>query len=126
MKPRLRRRRILGHPLQYRLLLMNVIHFATIVAIFAAVLFVPLALQLKNSALSVAQREQVANEFLSLHLRVWPALVAVLVLLVLHSVLISHRIGGPLYRFRHVFRAIAAGDFLTRANIRKNDYLADD
>ena len=35
----------------------------------------------------------------------------------------THRIAGPLYQFRRLFRSIASGDLSVRAAIRKNDYL---
>jgi methyl-accepting chemotaxis protein len=120
---RYRRRRILIENYQYRLLLINMMHFFTILLIFAAALFLPLILQLKSGGLSEIEQGEVASQFLSLHARVWPAMIVVFVLLALHSVIISHRIAGPLYRFRTVFKAVADGDLVVRATLRKTDYL---
>ena len=53
-------------------------------------------------------------------------LAAVFLLLTVHSLFVSHRIAGPLYRFRAVFKALAGGNFSIRANIRKHDYLHTD
>ena len=39
---------------------------------------------------------------------------------------LSHRIAGPLYRFRMVFKALVEGNFSIRASIRKHDYLHTD
>ena len=35
----------------------------------------------------------------------------------------SHRIAGPLYRFRRIFHSVASGDLTVRTSIRKSDYL---
>ena len=47
-------------------------------------------------------------------------------LLAFHSLFVSHRIVGPLYRFRTTFQAVAAGDLSVRAILRKHDYLGSE
>jgi methyl-accepting chemotaxis protein len=116
------RRRLLISGLQYRLLVVNLLYYFAIVLIFAVVLFLPLILQLQ-SATSPEQNEQAAVAFLFLHARLWPALLLVLALLAFHSVIVSHRVAGPLYRFQCVWKAVAEGDLSVRARLRKNDYL---
>jgi methyl-accepting chemotaxis protein len=78
---------------------------------------------LESGAISLAERQEVASEFLSLHTRLWPAVVMLFVLLSIHSVFVSHRIAGPLFRFRKVLGAVAKGDLSVRLTLRKNDYL---
>ncbi|UCF68649.1 MAG: hypothetical protein JSV80_05000 [Acidobacteriota bacterium] len=46
------------------------------------------------------------------------------VLLSLHSLLVSHRIVGPLYRFKKVFRSLGGGHFDMRIRLRSGDYLS--
>ena len=41
----------------------------------------------------------------------------------LFFVLLTHKIVGPLVRFKHVFEAVKQGDYSARVHIRKNDYL---
>jgi methyl-accepting chemotaxis protein len=118
-----RRRRLLIDALQYRLLGITLLHVGVVVTVFVLVLFVPLILQLKSHTRSYAEKQDAAAQFLFLHTHLWPALVLVFVLLVLHSVVVSHRIAGPLYRFRRVLEAVAGGDLSVRATIRKHDYL---
>jgi methyl-accepting chemotaxis protein len=107
---------------QYRLLAVNFLYYCAIVAVVAVVLFLPPMLQLR-SATSFEENAQVAVAFLFLHSRVWPALLLVLGLLAFHSVVVSHRIAGPLYRFQRVWTAMAEGDLSIRAKLRTNDYL---
>jgi len=118
-----KRRRILIESYQYRLLFINLLYFCIILLIFAAALFLPLILKLRTGSASVIEQGELAGQFLALHARVWPAMLVVFVLLALHSTFVSHRIAGPLYRFRKVFGAVARGDLSVRANLRKGDYL---
>lgn len=118
-----KRRRILIESYQYRLLIINLIYFITILLVFAATLFLPLILKLRSGSLSAMEQGEVAGQFLTLHARVWPAMFVVFVLLALHSIFVSHRIAGPLYRFRNIFGAVAGGDLSVRASLRKSDYL---
>lgn len=119
-----RRRRLLVDDLQYRLLAVNLLYVVTVLLILAAALFLPLMLELGSEATSFAEKQEAASQFLSLHTRVWPALLAVFLLLAVHSLVVSHRVAGPLYGFRRVLRAVAEGKLTVRATIRKNDYLA--
>ncbi len=43
--------------------------------------------------------------------------------LMVHSVLVSHRIAGPLYQFRRLFGELREGRRRVRATLRKRDYL---
>ena len=124
MKGEPKRRRVLVEDFQYRLLAFNLLYSLTTLVIFAAVLFVPLVIRLESSTLSLAERHEVATQFLSLDARVWPPILVVFLLLAIHSVLISHRIAGPLFRFRRLLEAVADGDLSVRLSIRGSDYLA--
>jgi len=117
------RRRILVDEFQYRLLAFNLLYFFILLIAMAALLFVPLMIKLGNSTLPLAERQEVAGLILSLHATLWPPLAIVFVLLAVHSVFVSHRVAGALYRFRAVFREAARGDLTVRATLRKRDYL---
>ncbi len=118
-----KRRRILIDPFQYRLLLINILYFSVILLVFLGALFLPLIFQLDSETLTMMEQGELASEFLSLHARVWPAIFVAFVFLAIHSVFVSHRIAGPLFRFRSTFKAVADGDLSVRANLRKRDYL---
>lgn len=118
-----RRKQIFIDDVQYRLLAVNLLYFAVIVVLFAAILFGPLVWQLGSSDLSPAERDQAATQLLSLHARVWLPLLALLVFLAVHSVYVSHRIAGPLYQFRRLLYAVKDGNLTVRAKIRDKDYL---
>lgn len=121
-----KRRRLIVDRFQYRLLAISLIHFGFVLLFFSAALFLPLALQLDNPSLSWVEKEQVANMMLFYDEKLWLPLVGIFLLLTIHSVFVTHRIAGPLYRFRMTFKALAEGNLSTRANLRKHDYLKND
>lgn len=123
MKRPYKRRRILVDGQQYRLLAVTLTHSFIIFGTVAAVLFVPLMIRLKSSTLSLVEKEEAAKQFLTIDARAWPALLLLFVLLMIHSVFVSHKIFGPLYSFRRVLKAVGEGNLFVRATIRKHDYL---
>ena len=50
-------------------------------------------------------------------------MLAVFAVLGVHSILVSHRIAGPLYRFRMTFQDIIEGNLSRFIRIRKGDFL---
>ena len=121
-----RKRYIVDKRLQFRLLIYNGMYFLIITAAIWAGLFLPLALDLSNPALSVSEQGEVAGKILYLHSRLGPVLLIVFVILGIHSVLVSHRIAGPLYRFKATFNQVAQGDLSKVVAIRKGDLLVNE
>lgn len=121
-----RRSRLLVDRLQYRLLFTHWIYFLLLLLVFAGTLFLPLVLRLRDPSTSLLERERVAEQFLSLHAYLWPAVLVLLLLLTFHSIFMSHRIAGPLVRFRHRFRQLGEGDLVSSIKLRQGDYLTDE
>jgi methyl-accepting chemotaxis protein len=121
-----RRQFIVDKKLQYRLLIYNGIYSLVIILAIGTGLVLPLVLELSDPNLSVAQHGDVVNKILYLHSRLSPILLIVLLLLLAHSVVISHRIAGPLYRFRATFNQVAQGDLSRMTRIRKGDFLLNE
>ncbi len=117
------KRRVLVDPMQYRFMAVSAFHSLLIVLVFATALFAPLMIQLGANDAYDEQVVAAAHQFMTLHQRVWPPLFFTLALLMLHSVLVSHRVAGPLLRFRSEFKAIGDGDLARTVRIRKRDYL---
>ena len=116
-------RKVLVDTFQVRLVAVGVFHFVLVVLIFASALFLPLVITLRSSDLSSPEVRQAAHEFLTLHNRLWLPLLGAFALLVLHNIIVSHRIAGPLYRFRKFLKSVGDGDLATRLSIRRGDYL---
>ena len=117
------RKRFLVAPFQYRLVLASFIYIASSILVFTGALFAPLVFELSSETSTVEQRTDAANQFLSLHARLWPAFIVLVVLLSLHSILVSHRIAGPLVQFQRIFESVTAGNLSIRAKVRQRDYL---
>ncbi|WP_291989943.1 type II secretion system protein [Luteitalea sp.] len=67
-------------------------------------------------------RVDAATVLLSLHDRIWSAVIAVTAALAAVTLTLTHRVAGPLYRFRHVFEAVSIGQLWVHAGIRSTDY----
>lgn len=74
---------------------------------------------------SLEALEPAAAEFLVLHRRVWPAVLFVLVGMFAYTLLVSHRIAGPVYRINSVLRKMLDGDFPETITFRKKDYFQE-
>ena len=118
-----KRRRLIVDRFQYRLIAISAIHFGLVLLVFLVAMMLPLMLRLDDPSATYFEKQQVADVLLFFNEQLWLPLGAVFLLLIVHSLFVSHRIAGPLYRFRMVFKALAEGDLAIRANIRKHDYL---
>lgn len=125
MRVRTKRQRysIIDRSLQYRVLAIILFYCFIIVLFLAISLFVPDILGMMNEELGIEVRAVAAERVLTLHSRVWPAIIAIVCFVGIHSVRIFHRIIGPLYRFRWAFAKVSKGDLDFRVKLRKKDYL---
>jgi methyl-accepting chemotaxis protein len=114
---------IVDRSLQYRFLALIIVYGAVIVFFLGMCLFVPDILDMMNEDLSLEVRAAAAGRILNLHSRVWPAAIALVCLMGLHSIRTFHRFVGPLSRFRWAFEKISQGDLSLRIQLRKKDYL---
>ena len=120
------RRRIIVDRFQYRLLAANLCYLTIICIAAAALVFGPMLLELRGPPSHSPEREATANVFLYLNARIWPIFLVLFPLIALHSIILSHRVAGPLYRFRQVFKSAENGDLSGNVRIRRNDYLKND
>ncbi|HEX7511912.1 MAG TPA: methyl-accepting chemotaxis protein [Candidatus Methylomirabilis sp.] len=126
MKVNHKRKQFVGDKFQARLLAFSFGYIVIFALLIAVSLFLPAILKLQDATLSVAEKGRAAEEFLSIDERFWPSALVVLVLIGAHSVLVSHRIAGPLVGFRRVLKVVEEGDLSIRAKIRRADYLERD
>jgi methyl-accepting chemotaxis protein len=119
-------RRYFVNSFQYRLMLGNLLYLSTAVLVFLAAVFGPVILTMGDTTLLPEQRESASLQLIVLYERLWFALPVLLGLCVLHSGLLSHRIAGPLHRFKRILQEMGNGDLTMRVRIRKSDYLHDE
>lgn len=106
--------------LAWRMLLVFLLLFLT--GIF--LVFAPSMLGLLAGG-TVESLEPAATEFLILHRRIWPAVVVVLFGMFAYTIVVSHRIAGPVYRINEVLRKMIRGEFPARVTFRKGDYFQE-
>jgi len=111
---------------QYRMLAMVLLYSFTLVAILFVFLFLPDFYQMQNEAASIELRAQAADRVLMLHARLWPAILAVICLIGLHSFRSFLLFIGPLKRLRWAFDNLKAGDLTVKVFLRAGDLLTEE
>jgi len=125
MKQTYKRRRfpVVDRTMQYKFLTLILSYGMIIVMFMGLMLFVPDFLALSNENLSIELRSAAAQRILALHSRAWPAIIALICLISVHSFRIFLRLIGPLYRLRWAFSKITSGCLNFRVKLRRKDYL---
>jgi len=112
-----------GRPRHLRLLALVLSYNLLIIIFMAFSLFAPDVLELWDQTASFRDQAAAADRMLTLHARIWPVMLVLLVLIGLHSLRAFHRFLGPLYRFQDAFLRITSGDLSIRIKLRKGDLL---
>ena len=71
------------------------------------------------------EKTAAARVLLELHKSVWPALGLVVVILGAASIYVTHRIAGPVFRFKRDLLEVCAGNLDISFRLRKGDDLKD-
>ncbi len=125
--PLLRRRRILvAKRLQLTVMGWVLFEVVAAVAVMIVAVLLPLVRDVKAGEAHGAIDVKAAAALSSMHSGIWIAGLTALVLVALHSIRTSHRIAGPLFRFRTIYRAIAAGAAPAPVQLRRADLLHED
>ena len=120
----LRRRKYVIRPkLQVRLMILSISYVIFFCAVIGAYLFIPLMMELDKSGIGSDQAFVAAKRILYLNEKFWPALLFSFLAIGCHSIFISHKIAGPLYRFNLAFKAIKEGIVPMPIQLRTGDYL---
>ncbi len=123
MNPNKYARKYIVHRFQYRLVANTLVYVAAVILVFVGVLFAPLMVVLNSDALDSPAVQSAAHQFMTLHARLWPAVFLLAALLLVHTIIFSHRIAGPLERIRGELKKIGDGNLTVQVRIRKHDYL---
>ena len=120
----LRRRKYVIRPkLQVRLMILSISYVIFFCAVIGAYLFIPLMMELDKSGIGSDQAFVAAKRILYLNEKFWPAILLSFFAIACHSIFISNKIAGPLYRFNFIFKAIKEGTVPPPIQVRKGDYL---
>jgi methyl-accepting chemotaxis protein len=118
-----KRRQLVVSRMQYRLTAVNFLYLLVIVVTIAVTVGFPLVGRVDDETRSFVEREEAARGLLGVYAATWIAVPVAIVLCLLHSVIVSHRIAGPLYRFKRSFEQLARGNLGLVVRIRRADYL---
>jgi len=113
---------LINKDLQLRLIRNNVFYLLLCVIATVSILLYPLIHEMMFSP-DLESQYRAAQTFLLLVKWLVPAIVMVLILFMGHTIIITHRICGPLVNFTHAFDRVAQGDLTGKVYIRKGDYL---
>ena len=123
MSKRKRKQILVPRAFQVRFLVASFLYQLVIVGVFVSAIFIGPVLRMDDAKLSPEEAWQAGAEFLALNDHVWPALAIACVLMLMHALLFSHRIAGPLHRFRRIFKEVGDGNLLVSTRIRRRDLL---
>jgi len=118
-----RRKFVVYRKLQLTLVIISFSYVILFCAVMGMYLFIPLMMELDKSDIGSARALLATNRILYLHEKFWPALLLSLFVIGCHSIYISHKIAGPLYRFNLIFKAIKEGIVPAPIRLRTGDYL---
>ena len=118
-----RRKYIIYGKLQLALMLVSFSYVLLFCAVLGLLLFTSMLMELDKTSLSSGNALIAAKQILYLYKKSWAALLLSLVAVGCHSIFISHKITGPIYRFNLIFKAIKEGVVPAPVQLRKYDYL---
>ncbi len=87
-------------------------------------IFIPDVIDLASGG-ALAQQTEAAHTLVVLHERIWPGVIATILLFSVLSVYISHQVAGPVYRIKQGIQKILAGDLTSPIHLRRRDDLKD-
>ena len=119
-----RTRYFIDSKLQTKYFLLSVMMLVLYTMFFVAILFTPYIVPL-YFGYPLQDQTQAARMLLSLHKSIWPALGVVILVLSALSIFITHKIAGPVYRFRKVFAEVSKGNLNITVRLRKRDEFKD-
>jgi methyl-accepting chemotaxis protein len=114
------------NPVQHKLVWRTLLQLLALALPLAAALFLPAFVVIDDPSLSPAERAWAESHLRVLSRALLPTLPAIVLLCLFHSILVSHRIGGPLLRFTQVLAELGRGNLKQRVKLRRNDYLTDE
>ncbi len=122
---RKRKQFVVDQRLQSKLLLYSFRHILIVVLAVAFVLFTPSIAVVINNDVQSEQAVRAAAHLLHLHASFWTTAVLVVILVAADSIRLSHKIAGPLHRFRKALREWRTGEIPQRIQLREGDLLLD-
>lgn len=119
-----RRQYFIDRPLQTKYIVLTILLLIMYTVLFVAILFIPYIIPL-SAGYPIAEQTEAARTILALHKSIWPAIGVVILIMSTLSIFITHKIAGPVYRFKKVLSEISDGNLDVSIKLRARDDLKD-
>ncbi|MFQ5752163.1 MAG: hypothetical protein ACE5HI_09225, partial [bacterium] len=119
-----RQKKYIDRQTQGRVALIVVLNAFFYFFLLALLIFAPLAFQIYTDSIT-PETQEAANAFLTFHKYFWPAVSVLLVVIGFHSISISHKMVGPVYRFKETLKGIQKRDLSKIITLRDGDFFID-
>lgn len=119
-----RRQYFIDKRLQSKYFVLTILLLLTYTLLFVVILLFPYIVPLTFDY-PLEEQAKAARMLLALHKSIWPALGAVMLIMSTVSIFITHKIAGPVYRFKKVLVEIADGNLNITIKLRDKDDLKD-
>jgi len=119
-----RRQRFINKRLQAKYVVQTLILLLLYTAFFICLLLAPyLTSVLSGNPLQ--EQAEIARVLLNMHNSSWPILAAMILLMSLGTIFMTHRIAGPAYRLKQVLNDVSAGKLDVDLTLREKDDLKE-
>lgn len=119
-----RKRYFIDKQLQTKYIVLTIMLLLIYTFLFVVILIFPYVIPLTFDS-PVEEQVKAARMLLTLHKAIWPALGAVMLIMGTASIFITHKIAGPVYRFKRVLAEISSGNLNISIKLRDKDDLKD-
>ncbi len=119
-----RKKYFIDKQLQTKYLVLTILMLVVYTLLFVVILIFPYILALSFDV-PLAEQTEAAKTLLILHGSIWPALGIVILIMSGVSVLITHKMAGPVYRFKQTLAEISNGNLDISIKLREKDDLKD-
>jgi methyl-accepting chemotaxis protein len=119
-----RNRYFIDKKLQTKYIVLTIMTLMIYTLLFVVILLAPYFMALSFDA-PIAEQREAAKTLLVLHKSIWPALGAVMLIMAAGSVLVTHKMAGPIYRFKKVLGEVSAGNLDLSIRLRDKDDFKD-
>jgi len=119
-----RRHYFIDKKLQTKYMILTILLLLVYTFLFVIILFLPYIIPLEFGY-PIEEQTRAAKMLLALHKSVWPAIGMVILIMGILSIFITHKVAGPVYRFKKALAEIAAGNLDLTVKLRKYDDLQD-
>lgn len=119
-----RRSFFIDKQIQTKYIILTILLLLLYTFLFAVILFLPYIIPLSFDY-PIEEQTRAARMLLNLHASVWPALGVVILIMSALSIFVTHKIAGPVYRFKKDLAEVSAGNLDITIKLREKDDLKD-